>query len=91
MAAQIIAIIATATGQCAIWFNQIVEASGSFGIYISALFLFSVGRFLLGPIFGTAVGVALGNMGSDKVYRRHRDIDAAARRATTLPKQKRLN
>lgn len=87
MVAQILAIMATAIGQCAVWFNIIVAASGSAGIYIAAFFLAMVGRFLLGPIFGTAVGVVLGNMGSDKVNRKYRQLEGDP----GIPGQKRLN
>lgn len=87
MVAQISVIMATAIGQCAVWFNTIVAASGSAGIYIATFFLLAVGRFLLSPVFGTAVGVVLGQMGSDKVNRRYRDLDGDP----GIPGQKRLN
>lgn len=87
MVAQIFAIMATAIGHCAFWFDTIVAASGSAGIYIGAFFLAMAGRFLLSPIFGTAVGVFLGQMGSDKVNRRYRDLDGDL----GVPGQKRLN
>lgn len=87
MVVQIIAILTVAVGQCAKWFNIIIAASGSAGIYIAAFFLAMAGRFLLSPIFGTAVGVFLGQMGSDKVNRRYRHLDGDP----GIPGQKRLN
>lgn len=51
--------------RCWFWFDGLLAATGGYGAYIAAFFIFQVGRFLLGPIFGTAVGVFAGSMGSD--------------------------
>ena len=47
------------------WFEILLAKAGGTAPYLAAFFIFQVGRFLLGPIFGTAAGVFLGSAGSD--------------------------
>lgn len=52
--------------QVFLWFEAMLTRGGALGSFIAAFFVFQVGRFLLGPIFGSA--------GSDKA-RRSKDGD----------------
>lgn len=49
------------------WFENMLVKSGALGVFIAAVFIFQVGRFLLRPIFGSS--------GSDKA-RRSKDGDS---------------
>lgn len=65
MMAQALYLFTSIISRCWNWFDGLLAASGGFGPYIAAFFIFQVGRFLLSPIFGTAAGVFFGAMGSD--------------------------
>lgn len=47
--------------QLFLWFETMLVKGGALGAFVAAFFIFQVGRFLLGPIFGF--------VGSDKVRR----------------------
>ena len=65
MMAQALALFMSVLSRCRDLFDLLLVSAGGFGPYIAAFFIFQVGRFLLSPIFGSAVGVFLGSMGSD--------------------------
>lgn len=67
MAAQIFSFIANAFSWAGAYFVVIVEQTGMRGIYLSAIFLMLLFKFILAPVFGSS--------GSDKVNKRYKDGD----------------
>lgn len=56
-----VAFVSTIFSTCRDWFVYLLGVTGTTPIYLVAVFYFLVGRFLLSPIFGTAIGVSLGS------------------------------
>lgn len=56
MAGQIFAGLSQAISACFLWFEQVVNSLGFFGIIIGAFTIVTVSRFLLAPIVGGFMG-----------------------------------
>lgn len=62
MAAQVMSMITQVFANLVHWFELIMSESGFSGLYLGAVFLFFLGKYLLQPLFGSA--------GSDKARKR---------------------
>lgn len=82
---EVYSILSKVFGQLLRWFEAMLISTGTWGFYQIALFFVLVGRFLLGPIFGTAAGVFLGNSASDRARK------SGSKSHDGIPGQKRLN
>ena len=67
MVNQAISIFGQALASVVGWFLQFLSADGLSDLFLSGVFLFLVGKFLLAPLFGSA--------GSDKARKRKDDLD----------------
>lgn len=65
MASQVMSMIAQVFANLVYWFEMILAESGFSGLYLGAIFLFFLGKYLLQPLFGSA--------GSDKASRKKDD------------------
>lgn len=65
MVSQIMSMLAQVFAQLVLWFELIMRESGFTGLFLAAVFLFFLGKYLLQPLFGSA--------GSDKATKKKDD------------------
>lgn len=62
MITDVVTLWGSVFAQCISWFETLLTRSGAVSLFLSAIFIFFVGKYLLTPLFGSS--------GSDKVKRR---------------------